>query len=105
MFRSLDLQNRNEQQQQQPVNFTSHIKSILVKLKKRLFKANALLLHHQIVREPVYHLILLFEFLQQMFLVYYPVVYRDGFVQQVSIKLSVDTLIPKIVSQLQDYQP
>ena len=79
MFRSLDLKKIKDEQQKHTSDTSFHLRSIFEKLKTRIFKANAVLLHHQIVREPLYHVILLFEFFQIMHLVYYPVIYRDGF--------------------------
>ena len=67
--------------------------------------ANAVLLHHQLVREPLYHVILLFEFLQMMFLVYYPIDFGNAFVQQGIHALDIDLLVPKILAHEQNSKP
>ena len=67
--------------------------------------ANAVLLHHQLVREPLYHVILLFEFLQMMFLVYYPLDFGNAFTQQSIHDLNIDLLVPKILSHYLNSKP
>ncbi len=62
-----------------------------------LFKINAVLLDYLVVNNQLYHLFLLFEFLQDLFLVFHPVIYRENFMSSVVSRLPVEPYLSKVV--------
>ncbi len=65
------------------------------KLFDKLFKINSVLLSCQPVSSSIFHLILFLEFFHDLFLVYHPVSYRNGFITSIATKLDVTPYIAK----------
>ena len=81
LFKSLDIKKKYVEGNSV---WNLQVFQILKKSRNRIFKVNAVLLHHQLIEEALYHVILLLEFFQQIFLVFYPVIYRNTLLQTIT---------------------
>ncbi|TNV74654.1 hypothetical protein FGO68_gene8089 [Halteria grandinella] len=64
-----------------------------------LFKINYVLLYTNPCIKPIYHILMLFEFLQMVFLTFYGWSLKNGFVNLLQETIDVEKYIPKLIRQ------
>ncbi|TNV87870.1 hypothetical protein FGO68_gene9965 [Halteria grandinella] len=67
--------------------------------RERLFKINYVLLYSRACPRPLYHILMLFEFFQMVFLTFYGYYIYNGFATLVVQTINVDKYLPKLIQQ------